>query len=474
MKNIMDKENAVQNSVNETSIIEQEPKKKPNWKKLLLSIIALVVIVALVLGSVAAIQAYVYSSAVEALNSGDYDTAIGKFEQLKSYRDSQDQLLESKYRKAAALSADEHYLEAVEIFESIKDYRDSGTQIKDTKRGYIFSLLESGDLSEARSYMEQHQLAEYKETGLEVQYYEALKIFGMTKGNDDIVFSDPAVETEIRKSLGKPSDDIGLRDMLNVTEFLFDTINDREAIGTINSLDDLKYCLNLEKLNITNQPLKDIEGLRGLPNLNDISIFGCGIIDLSPLSEAVNLERIWMNGNPVGNAGLDILCKLPKIKEINAWWGTNITSLESLNNCTTLEEFLCEQKFDDISPLLNNPRLKSLTLTISKDQLNILKQLKKITWLCIDNSGLSSDDLGFLSSYNLNSFSGRNNNITHLDFLSGSTDLSQLHLVGNKITDITQLLNKTHLDWVSLPSSISASDRQKLESTFPDGTFMYY
>jgi len=77
--------------------------------------------------------------------------------------------------------------------------------------------------------------------------------------------------------------------------------------------------------------------------------------------------------------------------------------------------------------------------------------LKKINWLELDNSNLTSDDLKDLKYFeNLNSISLKNNNITSLDFLSNLTSLEYVDLSNNKITDITPIGNLKKLVTVNL------------------------
>lgn len=76
--------------------IKQKPKKKKWWKVLLL-IIGILAALAVV-GYFVILPEYNYQEACDALKRGSYSYAISCFEDLGDYKDSQDKILESKYR----------------------------------------------------------------------------------------------------------------------------------------------------------------------------------------------------------------------------------------------------------------------------------------------------------------------------------------------------------------------------------------
>lgn len=71
----------------------------------------------------------IYSNAQELLKSGKYDEAIGGWNRILSYEDSETQIKEATYEKAMNLFENKKYDEAIEIWQDISDYKDSSEQI---------------------------------------------------------------------------------------------------------------------------------------------------------------------------------------------------------------------------------------------------------------------------------------------------------------------------------------------------------
>lgn len=102
-------------------------KEKSGKKKvpaIIFSVIA-VVIAAVVLTIFVVIPSVNYSKATKLLSGGDYAQAAQIFEKIGSFKDAEEQLLESKYLLAGDYQAADEYGKAAILYGSIKDYKDS-------------------------------------------------------------------------------------------------------------------------------------------------------------------------------------------------------------------------------------------------------------------------------------------------------------------------------------------------------------
>ena len=100
----------------------------------------------------------------------------------------------------------------------------------------------------------------------------------------------------------------------------------------------LKYMKNLTELSLIGNRISDISPLSGLTNLTDLALGGNRISDISPLSGLTNLKTLNLNLNEI----------------------SDISTLSGLTNLTRLS--LSENPLGDISPLKNLTNLIDLQL----------------------------------------------------------------------------------------------------------------
>jgi Leucine-rich repeat (LRR) protein/uncharacterized protein YjdB len=167
----------------------------------------------------------------------------------------------------------------------------------------------------------------------------------------------------------------GLKSLTNLKEL---DLSDN-PIGDINGLKDLT---NLEKLNLGSTSLKDISALSGLKNLQYLNLNRNDIEDISSLSGLTNLQYLDLGMNPV----------------------SNISALSKLTNLQTL--LLSKQSnyggvdYDKISDISALSRLKNLmTLDLSYNQvsdvssfISQLEDLNSLTDLNLIGIAIDDDD----------------------------------------------------------------------------------
>lgn len=122
---------------------------------------------------------YRYSKATKAKEREQYDDAIRIFDQLDDYKDSEEQLIETRYLKALYLRQNDDYESAQNIFHQLGDYKDSEEQYKDIGYEVAVSLLDDRDYVEAAKAFGVEYLSGYKDSELrqkECWYKHALSL----------------------------------------------------------------------------------------------------------------------------------------------------------------------------------------------------------------------------------------------------------------------------------------------------------
>ena len=95
-----------------------------------------------------------------------------------------------------------------------------------------------------------------------------------------------------------------------------------------------------------------------------------GVIDISPLSNLINLKTLDLSGNEIEN--LNPLSKLVNLKELSLWDNKiqDLIPLKSLINLEYLE--LQENSFSDLTPLKELKNLKRLSIGFEDSSGNLL------------------------------------------------------------------------------------------------------
>lgn len=261
-----------------------------------------------------------------------------------------------------------------------------------------------------------------------------LAIFGYTIGGviEEVTLTDPAIDRVIRKQLNVSDDHVLYTDELwNVTALVVpmdaESLNDLSVLpfikqlsihhGTFDDLSALSSLSSLEELVIADTTIstKDLEMIASLPKLTTLSLTGCNLSDISPLSTATGLTHLDLGNNTVQNlAALEAMTKLEYLSLTH----NAVNDLESIGKLTELTTLdLSYNSIASSSPLANCGKL--VVLDITGNNLTTLEGLEKLPVL----KALS---LAF-------------NQLTDISPLAANTTLSVLEISNNAITDISCL-----------------------------------
>ena len=156
-----------------------------------------------------------------------------------------------------------------------------------------------------------------------------------------------AIEAELGKASGAPitADEMATLPRLEAPE------------ADISNLIGLEHAINLKKLNLWGNSVKDLSPLAGLTNLTELYLGINSAPDLSPLVGLTNLESLFLDANGISN--LSPLAGLTKLTRV-ALEGNNISDISALAGLTNLTWLrLGHNHISDLSPLIANTGLGS-------------------------------------------------------------------------------------------------------------------
>ncbi len=177
-------------------------------------------------------------------------------------------------------------------------------------------------------------------------------------GNVVITFEDENLEQAVREEISKPTGDIHVSDVSEITCL---NANDRG----ITSLGGIEHLTSLEELYFYRNKIVDISSLSGLTNLTILDLYKNQVKDISSLSG------------------------LTKVSVLNVAYN-EISSVSSLSGLTNLTElYLFKNKITDVGSLSGLTNLRILDLYSNQvAHISCLNALTKLTKLDITFNGM--------------------------------------------------------------------------------------
>ncbi len=282
-----------------------------------------------------------------------------------------------------------------------------------------------------------------------------LSIFGYTVGGviEQVKFSDPAMEKAIRNALGVSADKSLYSNALwEIKEF---TIPEGAA-----DYSDLRYCAflkkltvkngvsgqfsvlsnltNLESLSIVDTPVTtdELASIGKLEKLTEITLNGCSLSTIAPLSGCTNITYLDLSNNAIRN--LEAISKMPKLKTLLLHRNA-VTSLEALGLNLELEKLdISNNSVTDLSGIFELPVLKELNASFNKlEVLDGINKMKAISVLDLSNNALM--DVAAVSNCKTITILNVSNNIlSEINLLVELEALTDLNFSHNQITAIPE------------------------------------
>ena len=131
-----------------------------------------------------------------------------------------------------------------------------------------------------------------------------------------IKIPDKVMERRVREAIGKPEGKITAGDVAVVEELnLGNEYQDKFPKGSqIADLSGIEHFINLKRLDISWNKIKDIKKLSGLTKLEYLRAYGNQIGSVAPLKKLVNLNSLNIGGNKLTK--IDALKELANLKSL--------------------------------------------------------------------------------------------------------------------------------------------------------------
>ncbi len=204
-----------------------------------------------------------------------------------------------------------------------------------------------------------------------------------------------AIERTLNKEAGATIDQIEMKNLRTI-------VADNQGIL---DLSGLEFAENLERIEFRNNEISDLSPLAELTRLNNIKLRGNQITDITPLANLTRVDWLGLEQNQITD--LSPLRKLTKLQGIGIS-GNPVTDLSSLAELTSLE------------------RIDAWRTPV--EDFTVLASLKKLRWI----------------EY------GNDRNITKLPAMQGLKSLRRLEIHGCTLSDLTMLSQFTQLEWLEL------------------------
>ena len=276
----------------------------------------------------------------------------------------------------------------------------------------------------------------------------------------EVAIPDPNLRAAIAEALGKNNTAI-----VSITaEEMTTLITLRASNRDIKNLKGIEYAVNLEEMWISGNPVSDLSPLANLKNFIGLGAWETPISDLSPLADLPKLR--WLdfgrtptdaNRNLIGNLDLTPLAKIKSLKKLE-FYACGIKDISPLAKLIGLTELrLGGNRLSDASPVAGLINLE--VLDIHHGALSDLSPLAGLTNLkelnLYDNRSIS--DLSPLGDLTKLAFLHLHRNmISDVSPLKGLSNLEELVLRDNLISDISPLKELSvfsDINWVDNPGS---------------------
>lgn len=187
-------------------------------------------------------------------------------------------------------------------------------------------------------------------------------------------------------------------------------------------IQDLKYMVNLSRLNLNGNNISDLSFAEDLPMLSDLRLEGNPVSDISPLARLTKLEYVCLRDTPVED--LSPLAGLTNLTELDLGGAGAALDLSPLASMTKLEylNLPADMLPTDLSPLAALVNLKNISFNGSSND----GWISDVSWL----AGMSKLEQLYLPVSGLTSLRG----------LEGATSLETLNIYGSmEISDLSPL-----------------------------------
>ena len=320
--------------------------------------------------------------------------------------------------------------------------------------------IDNNNISDVSSLAELTNLQELNLRGNPITNFSPLAgLFENTNVVFDVAIPDPNLRVVIVAALEKEdaTAPITLQEMATLTQL-------RASNKDIHDLTGIEHAINLEEMWISGNPISDISPLAGLTNFIGLHAWRTPLSDLTQLSGLKKLR--WLdfghtptdaNGDLIENLDLAPLEGLTSLKKLT-FYACGIQDISALAGLTELTHLrLGGNRLSDASAVAGLINLEHLDVHHgSLSDLSPLVELTKLKYLNLYDNRLISDVSPLAGLTSLTQLELHRNKIIDVSPLAGLINLKKLILRENLISDISPLRglsNDTYISWLKNPGA---------------------
>lgn len=280
-----------------------------------------------------------------------------------------------------------------------------------------------------------------------------LAIFGYTVGGviEEVSFTDPAVEAQIRSMLGVNDNTVLYSNELwEITSFTVPqgakSYADLKYLpfleeliihdGPSDGLDVISSLAKLNHLHITDTSVsaEDLVVIGALPKLDKLTLSGCGLSTTNGLEKATSLRYLDLSNNTIRN--ISALASMTALQEVYLQ-SNALTDLSSLSAIKTIMRLnVSGNALTSVTPICGIRGL--IWLDASNNQLNNLDKIGSLTALkeLYLSKNLLTDAATLGNCTELQVLYLDNNQLTDISALSALTKVTMLNFAYNQVTEL--------------------------------------
>ncbi len=266
---------------------------------------------------------------------------------------------------------------------------------------------------------------------------------------EEVKFKDAAIESLIRETLLVPDETVLYTD--DLWEITTLTIPNNAA-----NYEDLKHLSKLQSLTIESGVPEQLSSIASLASLKELTIRNTAVSQslLESIGKFPQLEKLTLSG--CGITSISALAQLTKLKELDLSNNT-IRSIEAIQNMAGLEFLnISKNVVVDLTSLSSLQTLNKLDVSYNAlTSLHPIGGLSSLTLLEANNNAIT--DLGTIDR--LSSLSYLNlayNSLEDISKIASCKELVDLDVSSNGITDISQLSSLNKLMYFSFSHNQAA------------------
>ncbi|EAF5665606.1 LapB repeat-containing protein [Listeria innocua] len=194
---------------------------------------------------------------------------------------------------------------------------------------------------------------------------------GLQASQDVVNIPDPELKKQLNGHMMKPA-------TADITEDEMSRLNNVSLDGGITDLTGLEYAKNLTRLSFRNLNIS-YDMVTKFSQLEELSIMGPNVTSdkIPNLNNMTNLTTLNLHESNYDNSVLTKINEIPNLEVLNISYNkqiTNISSLKSLPNLTTLLAIGCQ--IDDFRGIADFPKLKNFTANYQRFEDEASKNIK--------------------------------------------------------------------------------------------------